>query len=110
MGRRRKRRCASGFAGLLVVLVAATASTGASGSTPVHASPRFLVSVWSPPPPTSAKSTPSRIEILDARGAVIRVISRATFLGAPARWSPDGSQLAWTDEAGLSVERADGTG
>jgi dipeptidyl aminopeptidase/acylaminoacyl peptidase len=55
---------------------------------------------------------PPVAEILDAHGHVERVVAApSTFSGlVGARWSPSRRQLAWSDETGVTVENADGSG
>jgi Tol biopolymer transport system component len=78
-------------------VVAVLAGASFRGAAPAH---RYLVTAG------SVRSGLS-VEILDQTGRVERVVVRGQ---AWAKWSPDGSLLAWTDHSGLSVERTDGTG
>jgi hypothetical protein len=51
------------------------------------------------------------VEIVGPSGTVERVVARPGLSNSiGARWSPDGSLLAWVGRAGLTVERADGRG
>jgi dipeptidyl aminopeptidase/acylaminoacyl peptidase len=101
------------FVLVLVLALAAviSAGTAASGAQPAR---RYLVTargVGSPPLAV--------VEILDQSGRVERVVGHPGFTQSlGARWSPDGSMLAWIGRDprdggrhdGLNVERADGSG
>ena len=51
------------------------------------------------------------VEILDQSGHVERVVAHPGHARSQAaRWSPDGSMLAWIGHQGVVVERADGSG
>lgn len=60
--------------------------------------------------PATAR-VPPLTEILDAHGHVQRVLSRpTTFDSWGARWSPDGSELAWLESGNLVSSNAGGGG
>jgi Tol biopolymer transport system component len=90
---------------LVILALAATAIPAAAASRAAPAAHHYLVTAF------GTGSASPVVEILDESGHVERVVARAGHsqsLGA--RWSPDGSLLAWIAQDGLSVERADGSG
>src|SRR5712691_7299924 len=65
---------------------------------------RFLIVATRPP------TYGQIVEILDPTGHVQRVVATPGLQQSfGARWSPDGSLLAWAGRDGVLVERADGT-
>jgi Tol biopolymer transport system component len=93
-----------GFLVLALVLAASAIPVG-SASPSVQTERLYLVTAF------GTGSEAPIVEILDESGQVRRVVAkagRAPALGA--RWSPDGSMLAWIAHNGLSVERVDGGG
>jgi len=87
----------------LVLTAVALTVTPASGSAP--AAHRYLVTAF------GTGSQPPLVEILDQSGQVERVVAHPGHARSQAaRWSPDGSMLAWIGHQGVVVERADGSG
>jgi Tol biopolymer transport system component len=87
----------------LVLTAVALTATPASGSAP--AAHRYLVTAF------GTGSEPPLVEILDQSGQVERVVAHPGHARSQAaRWSPDGSMLAWIGHQGVVVERADGSG
>jgi hypothetical protein len=101
----RLRGLVTSLAALVVVLIVSLGSGTAPADRAVARGPLFLATVYSVWP---ADDTTSKIEILDGAGVVVRVLSPTTSWGL-ALWSPGRWRLAWADDAGLWVERADGT-
>jgi hypothetical protein len=89
---------------LLAVAIVSCVAAGSAGSS--FSSPSYLVVAGGLP------HFLPLVEILGPAGRAERVVSRETgYVGQPnARWSPDGAMIAWVAKAGISVERADGTG
>jgi WD40-like Beta Propeller Repeat len=94
-------------ASLLLVLALAVAAipVGAAGRSTQPAS-RYLVTAQ-----RIGSQQPPNIEVVSAAGRLERVVARPGSIttSEDARWSPDGSMLAWTGNAGVGVERADGS-
>jgi Tol biopolymer transport system component len=89
----------------VILALAASAIPAAAASPAAQTGHRYLVTAF------GTGSASPVVEILDESGHVQRVVAKAGH--APslgARWSPDGSMLAWIAHNGLSVERADGSG
>jgi Tol biopolymer transport system component len=93
---------------LAAVIPAAPAATGAESAS------RYLVTAQGVGSPPRAV-----VEIVDQTGRVERIVAHPGFTQSlGARWSPDGSMLAWIGRDprdggrhdGLNVERADGSG
>jgi hypothetical protein len=94
------RRAGLAFAAVGSVL----AFAGGAGSQTVDSPSRYLVVA------ALAPNFAAQPEIVDATGAIERKVGTATHAQSwQAGWSPDRSQIAWIDDAGVHVERADGS-
>jgi hypothetical protein len=90
---------------LAILVLAATALPAAAASGGAEADHRYLVTAFA-----SGSASPV-VEIVDGHGKLQRVVAKAGHAPSlAARWSPDGSMLAWIAHDGLSVEQADGSG
>jgi hypothetical protein len=92
---------------LAVVAVLALTAHSAIGETASSSAPRYLVAFAANP-----AERRERLEVLNSAGRLVRVVASGLStdqLYEPARWSPDGSMLAWLDAAGVNVAHADGT-
>jgi Tol biopolymer transport system component len=88
----------------LVALVAAGALAGGARSRSAQAPAKYLIVV------ATAPDYAAQPEIVDATGRIERMVGTAQHSQSwQAAWSPDRSQLAWVDDDGVSVERADGS-
>lgn len=98
-GRRRATRLGNGgrsWGLLALVVVALCSACSGSGTSPRHAV--YLALTFRPP---SLNSENGRVELLDARGRRLRVLSRSA---ASAVWSPDGRRIALAGRGLLLVD------
>jgi hypothetical protein len=96
-------RCVAVAATLIVVALAAGSS--ARGSSAAVGAQELLVYVS---PLAGSSGAHARLELVNRRGGVLRVLSTARA-GTWAKWSPNDSLIAWVDPVGLHVEAADGS-
>jgi Tol biopolymer transport system component len=91
---------------LLLLALASLAIPGTAAGRTTRPASRYLVTAAG-----IGSQRPPVIEILDATGRVERVVAHpGSIQSLDARWSPDGSMLAWSGNGGVSVENADGSG
>jgi Tol biopolymer transport system component len=95
-----RARCA--VVGLLLALGSSVPAASGAGSS---RDTRFLVVITVGP----KSLRPPRVELLDGRGRLERVIATADGAEWEARWSPDRSRLAWVDARGIAVANGDGS-
>jgi Tol biopolymer transport system component len=98
-------RTRASFALLAVVVLAAVGLAGAASGSPAVAKHGTQLVVFVAP---RAGTVGERLEVVDRRGHVLRVLSKAHY-GTVGRWSPNDASIAWLDPAGIHVEGADGS-